>query len=132
MSDFKIFTDGASRGNPGPASIGVVVYDSEGQEIHQIARKLGIKTNNQAEYQAVYEALAYMKSIGEKSFLLYSDSQLLVRQLKGIYKVKNVGLREIYGQIKSLENHFEKFDYIHVPREENKRADELANLALDQ
>ncbi len=125
------YTDGASRGNPGAASLGAVIYDDAGTELRRISRALGHATNNQAEYQGALDALEAALELGATSIELRMDSQLVIRQLEGRYKVRNAKLRPLYDRARALLSQFEKFSLLHVPREENKVADALANEALD-
>lgn len=125
------YTDGASRGNPGPASIGIYITDADGEMIHEHREKLGHQTNNYAEYMAVLRALELAKEHGSKKVLLRADSELMVRQMTGIYKVKNEGIKVLFAQCKELAAKFE-LKIEHVRREKNKEADRLANLALDE
>lgn len=122
-------TDGACRGNPGPASIGAVAY-RDGQELLTISKAIGVTTNNVAEYTALKEGLRKLQSEGFKNIEVKADSELMIKQLNGIYKVKNPNLKPIFLEIKELEKDFDRVNYLHVRREFNKRADELANLAL--
>jgi ribonuclease HI len=128
---WTVYTDGASRGNPGPASIGAVVYNADGDEVHTVSRRLGRATNNEAEYQAVIAGLEAALGLGGGSVDLRMDSQLIVRQLEFRYRVRNARLRPFFERVVELRRQFESFQVTHVPREQNKRADELANLALD-
>ncbi len=128
---WTVFTDGASRGNPGPSSIGAVVYDADGKEVHTVSRRLGRATNNEAEYQAVIAGLEAALGLGGGSVDLRMDSQLIVRQLEFRYRVRNARLRPFFERVVELRRQFESFKVTHVPREQNKRADQLANLALD-
>lgn len=123
--------DGASRGNPGEASIGVSVQDEDSQEVDCISLKIGVTTNNFAEYTALLEALKLAKKKSFESLEIYSDSELMVRQINGQYKVKDETLKTLWGQAKDLITSFKTFKITHVRREQNKRADELANQALD-
>lgn len=134
MSNDKLtmYTDGAARGNPGPAAIGVVLKDEAGAAAATISRALGVKTNNQAEYMAVIAGLEKALSLGAKQVTLKSDSELVVRQLMGRYKVKNADLRELYQQVLKLTGQLEKFTALNIPREMNKQADALCNKALDE
>ncbi len=127
-----IYTDGAARGNPGPAAIGVVIADEGGKTIATIGRTLGTKTNNQAEYTAVIEGLEKAISLGAKQVLLKSDSELVVKQLMGRYKVKNADLREMYQRVVKLTGQLKKFTAVNIPREQNRQADGLCNKALDR
>ncbi len=128
---WTVYTDGASRGNPGPASIGAVVYNASGDEVHTVSRRLGRATNNEAEYQAVIAGLEAALGLGGGSVDLRMDSQLIVRQLEFRYRVRNARLRPFFERILELKRQFDSFTVTHVPREQNKRADQLANLALD-
>ena len=130
-ASWTVFTDGASRGNPGPSSIGAVVYDADGKEVHTVSRRLGRATNNEAEYQAVIAGLEAALGLGGGSVDLRMDSQLIVRQLEFRYRVRNARLRPFFERVVELRRQFESFRVTHVPREQNKRADQLANLALD-
>ncbi|KUO51453.1 MAG: hypothetical protein APF76_13905 [Desulfitibacter sp. BRH_c19] len=129
--DINVYTDGASRGNPGKAAIGVIIYDLYGQVLREENEFIGVATNNVAEYKAVIRGLEVSTELGATGVTLYADSQLLVRQLAGEYRVKNEGLKPLYQQAKELTKNFKKFKAIHIPREQNKEADKLANLALD-
>jgi ribonuclease HI len=126
-----IYTDGASRGNPGPASIGIYVINSNGEEVYQRAETLGEQTNNFAEYMAVVRSMEIAQIHNVTKITFKSDSQLLVRQMTGIYKVKNANIKPLFQRCKELEEKFVDVQWIHVPRNENKQADSLANLALD-
>lgn len=130
-----INTDGASRGNPGPASYGYIIKTSDGVIMHQEGRALGINTNNFAEYTGVLEALRYIQShYNHKAphiILVRADSQLLVRQLSGLYKVKHPNIKPFVESIKKLEMELGEVHYQHIPREQNFIADRLANQALD-
>lgn len=127
-------TDGASRGNPGPASYGFVIKEKNGPILHQEGKVIGVTTNNVAEYTAVLSALKYIsKFLANKmlSIEIVTDSQLIARQLDGSFKIKSENLKELYTEIKRLEANFNSISYRNVPREENFLADKLANLALD-
>jgi ribonuclease HI len=127
-----VYADGASRGNPGPASIGAVVYDEEGHEAHTVSRRIGRGTNNEAEYKAAIAGLEAALALGGGEVELLMDSQLVIRQLQFRYKVRNERLRPLFNRVIELRRQFGAFAMDHVPREKNKRADELANLALDR
>lgn len=133
----KIHTDGASRGNPGPASIGVVIELPNG-EIKTYNQTLGIATNNYAEYQAIIVALEKTKSLVGKtntkkySIELYLDSELAQKQLTGIYELKDEAIQKAFIKIWNLRIKFASVDFIHIRRELNKQADALANKALDE
>ena len=126
------YADGASRGNPGPSSFGVVVYDEAGKELHRSNRALGRATNNQAEYQGAIAALEAALGLGASEVELRMDSELIVRQLSGRYRVKNPGLAPLYKRILDLRTRFQRVAIVHVPRAQNKVADKLANEALDR
>ncbi|MAE73305.1 MAG: ribonuclease H [Bdellovibrionaceae bacterium] len=130
--EIVVHTDGASRGNPGPASTGVVGYNLDGEILFEYAEHLGEQTNNYAEYFAVLRSFQLSLDKGVKRVTLRSDSQLLVRQLLGEYKVKSETLRPLYLECSELMGRFEKANIEHVRREQNKKADQLANLALDR
>lgn len=123
--------DGASRGNPGRASVGVVLRDAEGKTLKEHGRCIGRETNNVAEYTAMIDALRLAAGMGARELVVRSDSQLLVRQLTGRYRVKNPGLKPLFAEIQKLKRGFKAVSFEHVPRERNKRADALANEALD-
>lgn len=123
--------DGASRGNPGPASYAVVMRDPEGKVVLQLAKKIGRETNNVAEYYALLTALDYATSHGIVALRIRSDSELLVRQMLGQYKVKSPDLKPMYERAAKLARQLQYFAIEHVRRELNRDADELANVALD-
>jgi ribonuclease HI len=131
QKDLIIYSDGASRGNPGLAAIGASLQDNANVEIANISETIGIATNNVAEYQALHEALKAAERLGYKRITVKADSELMIKQLQGLYKVKNKELLKIYLEIKLLEKGFDSVNYNHIPREQNKRADALANKALD-
>lgn len=125
-------TDGASRGNPGPAGIGIVLESAGGEIIDEVAEYIGHATNNVAEYNALIRGLQEAARRGAREVAVFSDSELLVRQMKGQYRINNEGLRPLFEQATELaRSRFCKFSITHVPREQNRRADRLANLAID-
>jgi ribonuclease HI len=127
-----IHFDGGSRGNPGPASAGVVIVKTDsGKPIHEAGYFLGRCTNNVAEYQGLLRSLAEAKTLGGSDLDIYSDSQLLVRQILGEYRVKSPDLKPLYEKARSLLGGFDHWAIQHVRREGNQRADELANLSMD-
>jgi len=126
-----IYTDGAARGNPGPASIGAIIKDEKGNLIAQISRRIGLTTNNQAEYRAIIAALEKAVSTGATHVELKSDSELVVKQINGRYKVKKVTLRTHYQKVIQLIGSLDGFMIAHIPREQNAEANALANKALD-
>jgi ribonuclease HI len=125
-------SDGGARGNPGPAGYGVVIQDQSGKKVAQLSEYLGHQTNNFAEYQGLIAALEYALQHGPKALKLISDSELLVRQIKGIYKVKNPTLQDLHGRAKELIAQLEWFSIGHALREHNTDADRLANAAMDR
>jgi ribonuclease HI len=125
-------SDGGARGNPGPAGYGVVIKDESGRKVAALSEYLGHQTNNFAEYQGLIAALEYAIKHGPKALKLVSDSELLVRQIKGIYKVKNAVLQDLYGRAKELIAQLEWFSIGHAFREQNQEADRLANEAMDK
>jgi ribonuclease HI len=128
-----LFCDGASRGNPGPASIGVVAYKDKGYSdvVFTLSQAIGKETNNVAEWTALLFALQKCKELSEKDLKIHLDSELVVRQMQGIYKTKNPDLQKIKKEVDLLKPAFSSLEFIHVPRERNKMADKLANQALD-
>lgn len=130
--EVKIFTDGGSRGNPGPSASGFVILDMEDNVLIDKGVYLGITTNNQAEYTALKLALEECLKMGTLEAQVYLDSLLVVNQMKGIFKVKNRDLWPIHDAIKQLAKQFKKISFSHVPREFNKLADAAVNRALDE
>jgi ribonuclease HI len=126
----RIHTDGAARGNPGPAAFAYVI-EREGAPDIEEKGFLGNKTNNVAEYTALVKALEHAARLGARRLDLRTDSDLMVNQIKGTYKVKNEGLRPYYERARVLLREFDAWDLRHVPREQNSRADRLCNEALD-
>src|SRR5271169_6393697 len=125
-------SDGGARGNPGPAGYGVVIKDEAGRKVAALSEYLGHQTNNFAEYQGLIAALEYAIKHGPKALKLISDSELLVRQIKGIYKVKNATLQDLHGRAKELIAQLDWFSIGHAFREQNQEADRLANEAMDK
>jgi ribonuclease HI len=127
---FTIHTDGAARGNPGPAAFAYTI-ERDGADAVEVKGRLGETTNNVAEYTAVVRALEHAKQLGARRVAVLSDSELMVNQMTGRYKVKNEGLRPLYEQARALAERFDSVTFRHVRREENGRADRLCNEALD-
>jgi ribonuclease HI len=125
-------SDGGARGNPGPAGYGVVIQDETGRKVGSLSEYLGHQTNNFAEYQGLIAALEYALEHGPKALKVISDSELLVRQIKGIYKVKNPTLQDLHARAKDLIARLEWFAIGHAMREHNQEADRLANEAMDK
>ncbi|HEX6261273.1 MAG TPA: ribonuclease HI family protein [Actinomycetota bacterium] len=126
-----LHTDGAARGNPGPAGIGAVLTDPSGRTVATLAQGVGVATNNQAEYRAVIEGLRLATERGAKRVLVRSDSKLLVEQLAGRFRVKNPTLQRLHEEVRALVRTFDRVDFEHVRREENAEADALANEGVD-
>ncbi len=125
-------SDGGARGNPGPAGYGVVIQDEAGRKVATLSEYLGHQTNNFAEYQGLIAALEYALKHGPRALKLISDSELLVRQIKGIYKVKNPTLQDLHARAKELIAQLDWFSIGHALREHNQEADRLANEAMDK
>jgi len=125
-------SDGGARGNPGPAGYGVVIQDESGKKVAHLSEYLGHQTNNFAEYQGLIAALEYAIQHGPQALKLISDSELLVRQIKGIYKVKNAVLKDLHARAKELIAQLDWFSIGHALREHNRDADRLANEAMDK
>lgn len=128
---YKLFTDGGARGNPGPAGLGAVLYDPEGNLLAEKKDFLTEATNNLAEYKALQMGLKLALDHKVEELLVHMDSELIVMQVNGAYHVKNKRLREEYLQVKELRDNFKKIIFVHVRREKNKEADRLANEAMD-
>jgi len=131
MKTFIIHSDGGARGNPGPAAIGVVIKSDNGTLIEEISKTIGETTNNQAEYQAIIAGLETAKKLGAEAVECFLDSELVVKQLRHEYKVKNKELAPLFVKVHNLSLQFKKISFTHVMREKNKAADKLVNIALD-
>ncbi len=133
-----VYTDGGARGNPGPAALGVVIQDAKGDLIKEYGEALGIKTNNEAEYQAVVSALQKIKALYGKektkklAIEIRMDSELVCRQLNGEYKIEAAQLFPLFIKIWNLRMDFGKISVTHIPREKNREADRMVNEALDR
>lgn len=127
----NIFVDGASRGNPGNAGIGVFITTQEGKVLKAFGKYLGKTTNNVAEYNALVAALEEAFAMGATDIKIFADSELMVKQITGAYKVKNAGLLPLFKEAKTLLMKFNRYDIIHINREKNIEADRLANQAID-
>jgi ribonuclease HI len=130
MKKLIIHTDGVSKGNPGRASIGVIIRDEKGGLVAAISQSIGRATNNQAEYRAIIVALEEALPLDADKVELNSDSELVVRQIKGQYRVRKEALRPLYQRVKQLQASLKGFKIKHVPRQQNREADKLANAAL--
>jgi ribonuclease HI len=126
------YTDGGARGNPGPSGYGVFLADAEGHKVAELSQYLGHQTNNYAEYSALLAALEWAVQNGHRAMQVVSDSELMVKQIKGIYKVSNLQLQELHAKAKRLIAQLEWFNIQHVLRGKNKEADRLANEAMDR
>jgi ribonuclease HI len=129
---FTLYCDGASRGNPGPAALGAVLYDEAGEPVAEVSEAIGEATNNVAEYGALVAGLERAVALGVDRILVRLDSQLLVRQITGEYRVKAAGLKPLYRKVRWLLAKIDTIEIEHIPREENTVADGLANAALDR
>jgi ribonuclease HI len=123
--------DGGARGNPGPAAIGAVVQDANGGVLEEHGERIGIATNNVAEYRALLLGIARAAELGADELELVGDSELIVRQVKGEYKVKDATMRELHGEVKRALRPFDSWSIRHVRRELNTEADRLVNAVLD-
>lgn len=126
----SIYADGASKGNPGPGAIGAVVLGEHGEELAKISESIGLATNNRAEYEAVIAAMKTASKFNATEAILYLDSQLVVNQLMGKYKIRSASLQPLYAEAMEQIKGFKKLNIVHIPREKNKIADALANAAL--
>jgi ribonuclease HI len=124
--------DGAARGNPGDAGCGAAIYDENGSLVKELSRYLGRATNNVAEYEGLLMGLEALLQLGQKNIIVQSDSQLMVRQLNGEYRVKDEKLKTLFERSKHLLRQFDSYRILHVRREMNRLADRLANLGIDQ
>jgi ribonuclease HI len=130
--EWLLMVDGAARGNPGDAGCGAVILDGNGTVVKELSRYLGHVTNNVAEYEGLLMGLEALLRLGKKRIRVQSDSQLLVRQLNGEYRVKDEKLKALFQKAMSLLRQFETYRIVHVPRELNKLADRLANKGIDE
>lgn len=132
MKKLIIHTDGGSRGNPGPAGLGVFITDPQGNVVMEHSRYLGEMTNNQAEYHAIIDALEHAKQLEADEVDMYMDSELAVKQLNHEYRVRHENIVPLFMRVWNLSTGFKKVRYMHVPRDRNKQADRLANEAMDR
>jgi len=129
----RLFTDGGSRGNPGQAAIGCVLEDpTSGTVLREHCERIGVETNNVAEYRALIEGLKIAKKYHPNRLVCHLDSELIVKQLRGEYQVKMPTLKPFFEEIRELTMEFPSIDFVHVPRSDNHRADALVNKALDE
>lgn len=130
-SRFRLFTDGASRGNPGQAGAGVVLAGPDGGIVCCVKKYLGICTNNEAEYRALNIGLEEALKGKHRNLAIYLDSELVVRQIEGVYKIKNARLSELSRETRRLLSFLDSYTIQHIPRKENAAADKMANEAID-
>jgi ribonuclease HI len=128
----RVFSDGAARGNPGPAGAGAVLTDAQGNVLARLGRYLGRQTNNVAEYQGLLIGLRRAQEMGAQEIEVRADSQLMIRQLKGEYAVRNAALKPLHAEALRLLRSFGKYGLQHIPRAENALADEMSNRAIDE
>lgn len=130
----KVYSDGASRGNPGPSAIAFIILTEDGKILKRHSECVGIRTNNQAEYEALISALEFASKLTSQEVVCYLDSELVVKHLNGEYQVKNRNLKNLWLKVQELEQSFQKISFIHVPRTERhiEEADLLANQTLDR
>jgi ribonuclease HI len=128
----RVFSDGAARGNPGPAGAGAVILDAQGRVLERLGKFLGKQTNNVAEYEGLLLGLRGAQKLGAREIEVRADSLLLIRQLEGKFQVKNAALKALHAKAKDLLRSFDRVDLRHVPREENALADEMSNRAIDE
>ncbi|MCX6383302.1 MAG: ribonuclease HI family protein [Actinobacteria bacterium] len=128
---FTVFTDGGSRGNPGPSAIGFIIYDSNNEKLEQQSKYIGEKTNNYAEYLAILESLINLKKYNPDEVVIYTDSSLAYNQINGFWKIKDEDLKKMILQINKEIVSFKQFKIFHIPREKNKEADRLVNIELN-
>lgn len=137
MTDYIIYTDGGSRGNPGPAAIGVVISNEKGGAFKEYGEYIGKTTNNDAEYQAIISALKKLKSLIGKTkakqatVKVFMDSELIVKQITGVYKVENENIQKLFLKLWNLKIDFKSVEFEAIKREKNKEADRMVNEALD-
>jgi ribonuclease HI len=131
MSRVTVNADGGSRGNPGPAAIGVVLRNGDGSVLEEVGETIGEATNNVAEYKALLRGIELAAAHGAEELELVGDSELVVRQVEGRYKVKNAGMKQLHEEVKRALHDFDSWSIRWVPRAENADADRLVNEALD-
>jgi len=129
--EITMFADGGSRGNPGPAACGAVLYDSDGNVVREVGLFLGVATNNVAEWQGLIAGLEAAHALGAQRVNVRLDSELVVKQMRGEYRVRHPQLIPLHGRAKKILTHFDQFDIRHVRRNENAAADALVNRVLD-
>lgn len=128
----RLYSDGAARGNPGPAGAGAVLVEPSGQVVDRLGKFLGHQTNNYAEYMGMLIGLKRARELNVREVEVFADSELMIRQLGGRYQVKSPTLRPLYEEVLKLLNEFERVKLVHVPREMNRAADEMSNRAIEE
>jgi len=128
---FRVYTDGGSRGNPGPSAAGGVIFSSEHKQLAEVSKYLGIQTNNYSEYTSLIITLQKCIELNIKNVEVYMDSKLVIEQLNGNWKVKNEPLKILFDTVKELLKSFQQISFRHIKREFNKHADSLVNKCLD-
>jgi ribonuclease HI len=128
----RLYSDGAARGNPGPAGAGAVLVEPNGQVVDKLGKFLGHQTNNYAEYSGLLLGLRRAMELGVREVEVFADSELMIRQLGGRYQVKSPSLRPLYEEALKVLNGFERVKLVHVPREMNRAADEMSNRAIEE
>jgi ribonuclease HI len=131
LSKLVVHVDGGARGNPGPAAVGVVIAEPGGEVVHAVGETIGVATNNVAEYRALLRGIELAREHGASALEIYGDSELVVKQVRGEYKVKDVGLKPLHAEARAALADVESWSFDHVRRENNAHADELVNQALD-
>ena len=126
-----VHVDGGARGNPGPAAVGVVIADPEGEVVHAVGETIGAATNNVAEYRALLRGIELAREHGADELEIYSDSELVVKQVRGEYRVKDAGLKPLHAAARAALTDVGEWSFDHVRRENNAHADDLVNQALD-
>ncbi len=132
LTEATMAVDGASRGNPGPAGIGAAILDRNGQSLAELSRYIGQATNNEAEYQALLAGLELAKERGIASLVIQTDSELMAKQIRGEYRVREERLRSMYAKVHRLLTGFKRWEIKSVPRAQNRLADRLSNIAIDK
>lgn len=131
MKTYTCYVDGASRGNPGPAGIGIVIFDATGKIVAQVNKYIGIVTNNVAEYQALILALDTCLKFTTETVKIFIDSELILKQVKGIFRVREMHLKQLLNDVISRMSKFNCVEFKYIPRNKNKLADKLANVAIN-
>ena len=130
----RTYTDGGARGNPGPAAIGILICNAEGEIIQEYGETIGEATNNVAEYSALIKAMKMAKELNAQDLDCFLDSLLVVKQLRGEWKIKHFNMQKLFDEVQKIRREFKRVSYAHVPREDQnlQRADQLVNYALDE